>query len=277
MWMYPLLPSCCSFSFVLGCGVYFMVGSNVLLLMAVEQLLVIWLYCREWPVRDMSRGQIWLVSTFTSEQGSPRHQHRFHPKGLSNVDSGLGRRRKRKYKLLCVCICEVCMMCGVCVVYVWCMCMMCVWTVCVLCVWYVMCVCGVWVWHVCDVYVCCVCVCGMHVRCEMCVCMWCVCVWYVCVGCVMCVCDLCVCCVCTMCAMCVICVCVVCACVMSDLYVCDLCVCDVWCVCALSLYVFLSLSIPYGRGSSTYSKFICKCEKWNTLLAFHISFLFWPL
>lgn len=212
----------------------------------------------------MSRGQIWLVSTFTTEQGSPGHQHRFHPKGLSNVDSGLGRQRKHAYKLLCVCICEVCVMCGVCVVYVWCTCVMCVWSVC-----------GMWC-----VYV----VCG----CDMCVmCMCVLCVWYACEMCDVCVCGTCVCRVCNVCvwSMCMLCVHEVCC-------VCAVCVCDVWslcvwsvcvcawcmmCVCALSLYVFLSLSIPYGRGSSTYSKFICKSEKWNTVLAFHISFLFWPL
>ena len=33
----PLLPSCWGFSFVLGCGYVFLVGSNVLLLMVVQQ------------------------------------------------------------------------------------------------------------------------------------------------------------------------------------------------------------------------------------------------
>ena len=229
------------------------------------------LCCREWPVRGMSRGQIWLVSTFTTEQGSPGHEHRFHPKGLSHVDSGLGRRRKHEYKLLCVHMWGVC---GICVMYVCDVCDLCVWCVCFVCGMY-MCVMCVWR------------VCGMHVRCVMCVCGVCVFVWYVCVGCVMCMCDLCVCCVCVMCV-----------CMMCDVYVhgvcyvCDLCICGVcvWCpisVCVIYVCVYdvcvhdvcyvCDLSIPYRRGSSTYSKFICKCEKWNTVLAFHILFLFWPL
>ena len=33
----PLLPSCWGFSFALGCGVFFLVGSNILLLMVVQQ------------------------------------------------------------------------------------------------------------------------------------------------------------------------------------------------------------------------------------------------
>ena len=37
----PLLPTCCSFSFVFGLGVYFLVGSSVPLLMIVQQLIVI--------------------------------------------------------------------------------------------------------------------------------------------------------------------------------------------------------------------------------------------
>ena len=37
----PLLPSLCSFSFVFGCGVLFLVSSSVFLLMIVQQLVVI--------------------------------------------------------------------------------------------------------------------------------------------------------------------------------------------------------------------------------------------
>ena len=37
----PLLPSHCSFSFVFGCGVSFLVSSSVFLLMIVQQLVVI--------------------------------------------------------------------------------------------------------------------------------------------------------------------------------------------------------------------------------------------
>ena len=37
----PLLPSHCGFSFVFGCGVYFLVSSSVFLSMIVQQLVVI--------------------------------------------------------------------------------------------------------------------------------------------------------------------------------------------------------------------------------------------
>ena len=37
----PLLPSHCGFSFIFGCGVYFLVSSSVLLSMIVQQLVVI--------------------------------------------------------------------------------------------------------------------------------------------------------------------------------------------------------------------------------------------
>ena len=37
----PLLPSHCSFSFVFGCGVSFLVSSSVFLSMIVQQLVVI--------------------------------------------------------------------------------------------------------------------------------------------------------------------------------------------------------------------------------------------
>ena len=37
----PLLLSHCRFSFVFGCGVYFLVSSSVFLLMIVQQLVVI--------------------------------------------------------------------------------------------------------------------------------------------------------------------------------------------------------------------------------------------
>ena len=38
----PLLLSLCGFSFVLGCGICFLVGSSILLLMVVQHLVVIW-------------------------------------------------------------------------------------------------------------------------------------------------------------------------------------------------------------------------------------------
>ena len=37
----PLLPSLCGFFFAFGCKVFFLVGSSVLLLMVVQQLVVI--------------------------------------------------------------------------------------------------------------------------------------------------------------------------------------------------------------------------------------------
>ena len=37
----PLLPSCCGFSFVFGLGVSLLVGSSLVLLMVVQQLVVI--------------------------------------------------------------------------------------------------------------------------------------------------------------------------------------------------------------------------------------------
>ena len=43
----PLLPSHCSFSFVFGCGVSFLVSSSVLLLMIVQQLVVILVLSQE--------------------------------------------------------------------------------------------------------------------------------------------------------------------------------------------------------------------------------------
>ena len=43
----PLLPSHCGFSFVLGCGVSFLVSSSVLLLMIVQQLVVILVFSQE--------------------------------------------------------------------------------------------------------------------------------------------------------------------------------------------------------------------------------------
>ena len=43
----PLLPSHCSFSFVFGCGVYFLVSSNVFLSMIVQQLFVILVLLQE--------------------------------------------------------------------------------------------------------------------------------------------------------------------------------------------------------------------------------------
>ena len=42
----PLLPSCC-FSFVLGCGVAFLGGSNILFLMVIQQLVVILVFSQE--------------------------------------------------------------------------------------------------------------------------------------------------------------------------------------------------------------------------------------
>ena len=43
----PLLPFCCGFSFVLGCGVSFLVGSSVILLMVVQKLVAILLLWQE--------------------------------------------------------------------------------------------------------------------------------------------------------------------------------------------------------------------------------------
>ena len=42
-----LLPSCCSFSFALDHGISFLVASNILLLMVVQQLLAILLFSQE--------------------------------------------------------------------------------------------------------------------------------------------------------------------------------------------------------------------------------------
>ena len=43
----PLLPSHCVFSFVYGCGVSFLVSSNVFLLMIVQQLVLILVFSQE--------------------------------------------------------------------------------------------------------------------------------------------------------------------------------------------------------------------------------------
>ena len=43
----PLLPSHCSFSFVFGCGVSFLVSSSVFLLVIVQQLVVIPVFSQE--------------------------------------------------------------------------------------------------------------------------------------------------------------------------------------------------------------------------------------
>ena len=43
----PLLPSHCSFSFVFGCGVSFLVSSNVFLSMIIQQLVVILVLSQE--------------------------------------------------------------------------------------------------------------------------------------------------------------------------------------------------------------------------------------
>ena len=43
----PLLPSHCSFSFVFGCRVSFMVSSSVFLSMIVQQLVVILVFSQE--------------------------------------------------------------------------------------------------------------------------------------------------------------------------------------------------------------------------------------
>ena len=43
----PFLPSCCDFSFVLGCEVSFLVGSNILLWMVVQQQVAVLLFSQE--------------------------------------------------------------------------------------------------------------------------------------------------------------------------------------------------------------------------------------
>ena len=43
----PLLPFCWSLSFALGCGISFLVGSNILLLMVVQQKVLILVFSQE--------------------------------------------------------------------------------------------------------------------------------------------------------------------------------------------------------------------------------------
>ena len=43
----PLLPSCCGFSFVFGCGISFLVGSIIFLLMVGQQLVAILVHSQE--------------------------------------------------------------------------------------------------------------------------------------------------------------------------------------------------------------------------------------
>ena len=63
----PLLPSCCSFSFVLGHGVSFLVGSIILLSMVVEQQVVILEFSQE----KMSSRPSTLPS-FTGQEATVR-------------------------------------------------------------------------------------------------------------------------------------------------------------------------------------------------------------
>jgi len=44
---FTLLPSCWAFSFAFGCGVSFLVGSNIVLLMVVQQQVAILLFSQE--------------------------------------------------------------------------------------------------------------------------------------------------------------------------------------------------------------------------------------
>jgi len=58
----PLLPSRCSVSFVLRCGVYFLVGPNMLLSMAVQPLVGILVFSQERTSARPPTPPSWMCS-----------------------------------------------------------------------------------------------------------------------------------------------------------------------------------------------------------------------
>ena len=62
----PLLPFHCGFSFVFGCGVFFLVNSSVFLLMIVQQLVVILVFSQEGVRARPSTLPSWFLLRISS-------------------------------------------------------------------------------------------------------------------------------------------------------------------------------------------------------------------